>query len=95
MKDEFVRVPFYMEQGGSKAFFLPNCRATGGFKIGPNGGKEQFADYRMALSRLKSMQTPRLRRRNVEEDFGIVKFEAGALIDVRRDFRQTELTKHG
>lgn len=95
MKDELVRVQFYTEQDGSKAFFVLNCRATDGFKIGPNRSKEQFADYRTALSRLKSIQTPRFRRRNVEENFGIVKFEAGALADVRRDFSQTELPKHG
>jgi hypothetical protein len=95
MKEEFVRVPFYVEKDGSKTFFLPNCRATGGFKIGPKGSEEQFADYWTALSRLSSMQTPRFRRRNTEGNFGIVKCEAGALEDVRSDFIMAELAKHG
>ena len=95
MKEEFVRTPFYMEQDGSKTVFLPDCRASGRFKIGPKGREEQLADYWTALSRLNSMQIPRFRRRNIEGNFGIVKCEAGAFIDVRRDFIEKTLTKHG
>jgi hypothetical protein len=94
MKEEFVRVPFYVEKDGSKTFFLPNCRAPGGYRIGPKGSEEQFADYWTALSRLSSMQTPRFRRPNSEGIFGIVKCESGALEEARRDFIEEELTHH-
>ena len=95
MENEFVRVPFYVEKDGSKTFFLPNCRAKSGFKIGPKGSEEQFTDYWTALNCLIEMQTPRFRRPNSEGNFGIVKCESDALEDVRRDFIEAELAHHG
>lgn len=95
MTNEFVRVPFYIERDGTKTFFLPSCRAKSGYKVGPKGSEEAFADYWLALERVGSMQPPRFRRPNSEGNFGIVCCDSTAFEEVRRDYIEAERLKHG
>lgn len=95
MTNEFVQVPYYVERDGKKTFFLPNCRAKSGFKVGPKGSEELFADYWPALERVAEMRPPRFRRPNSEGNFGIVTCDLGAFEDVSRNFIEAERAKHG
>lgn len=95
MKNEFVRVPFYVERDGTKTFFLPSCRAKSGYKVGPKGSEEAFTDYWLALERVASMQPPRFRRPNSEGNFGIVSCDSTAFEEVRRDYIEAERIQHG
>lgn len=96
MSSEFVRVPFYVERDGSKTFFLPSCRMSGGYRIGAKGEEVTLQDYWAALTKLMTMKPPRFRRPNAEGNFGIVKCEPGALEEVNRDFIEAALKKqHG
>ena len=95
MSKEFVRVPFYVERDGKKAFFLPSCRAKNGYKVGPKGSEEAFTDYWLALERVRLMQPPRFRRPNSKGNFGIVCCDSTAFEEVRRDYIEAERLKHG
>lgn len=95
MKNEFVRVPFYVERDESKTFFLPKCRAKRGSKVDPKGDERLFSDYWKALECLASMQRPQFQRPNTENEFGIVKCEFGDMEEVRRDYIEAERSTYG
>lgn len=95
MKNKFARVPFYVERDGSKTFFLPKCRARSGYKVGQKGEEKLFTDYWTALECLVSMQPPRFRRPNTENNFGIVRCESGDLEEVSREYIEAERSTHG
>lgn len=95
MTHEFFRVPFYVERDGLKTFFLPNCRSTSGYRIGPKGSEEAFAEYWSALEQVASMKSPRFRRPNSKGNFGIVICAPNDFEDVHRDYIEAERLKYG
>lgn len=94
---EFIKVPFYVEEDGSKTFFLPDCRHKVGYEIGPRGaGKEKYIQtYWEALDKLMKLPEPRFRRKNKNGNSGTVKCRIGDVEEISREFIESERMKHG
>lgn len=84
MNPSFIRVPFYVERDGQKTHFLPGCRMSSGYRIGPKGNEQTVEDYWTALSLLTEMDVPRFRRPNMNGNFGIVACAPGDIEEVSR-----------
>ncbi len=97
LSSQFVRVPFYVEEDGTKTHFLPQCRLRVGYEIGARGkDKERYIQsYWDALEKLLVMDNPRFRRRNKNGIPGTVKCNAGDIEEISRDFIEAERVKYG
>jgi len=97
VNSEFVKVPFYREEDGSKTFFLPSCRLKVGYEIGRRDvDKERhIQSYWDALEKVIAMSSPRFRRPNRNGIPGTVKCEPGDVEEVSRAFIEAERVKVG
>lgn len=97
MSEDFVKVPFKVEDDGSKTFFLPDCRMTKGYEIGARDKDKErgIQDYWVALEKLMKMSRPRFRRRNKKGIFGTVTCAPGDVEEVSRAYIESERVKHG
>jgi len=77
MNDYIVKIPFYVEDDGSKTLFLPNLKSPNGYRIGAKGEEKTFENYWDALFFLFEMPKPRFRRKNKQGNSGIVTCELG------------------
>lgn len=84
--DRFVSVPFYIEQDGSRTFFLPTLGTKSGYWIGAKGEERCIPDYWDALNQLNVMATPRFRRANTAGNRGIVACDPGEVEDVKSSY---------
>lgn len=98
MTTEFVKVPGYREDDGSKTFFLPDCRwKNTGYEIGERKKDKErgIMNYWDALAKVLLMSTPRFRRRNKSGNSGTIACKAGDVEEIRRDFIESERVKYG
>lgn len=97
MSSEFVKVPYYVEDDGSKTFFLPNCRLGVGYEIGARGKDKEkhIQSYWEALEKVVAMGSPRFRRRNKNGIPGTVTCQPGNVEEVSREFIEAERAKVG
>jgi hypothetical protein len=96
MTKEFVKVPFHVEEDGTRTFFLPNCRMSKGYEIGRGKDKERYIQsYWEALDKLMSLSEPRFRRPNKKGTPGTVTCRVGDVEEISRAFIETERTKYG
>lgn len=92
MAEKFVKVPYYVENDGSKTFFLPGVRLAKGYQIGAKGEEVYYGDYWEALSQLIAMKTRRFRRRNSNNIPGIVACKPEHVEEVKQSFIEQELS---
>lgn len=57
-----VKIPFKVEKDQSKTYFLPDCRESGGYRVGPKGKTQAFLNYWDALAAVMSFPQPEFRR---------------------------------
>ena len=88
MTSEYVKVPFKREADESKTFFLPDCRLTKGYEIGPRGKDKErgIQSYWEALEKVSKMANPRFRRKNKNGVPGTVTCDAGDVEEVKRAY---------
>jgi hypothetical protein len=91
----FVRVPFHVEQDGTKTHFLPSCRGASGYRIGEKTKETVVANYWDALGTVSAMPKPTFRRRNAKGNAGGVTCKPGDYEEVSRAFIEAERAKHG
>lgn len=82
MSKEFVKIPYYVERDGTKTHFLPSHKQAKGYRIGEKGSEQVIPDYWEALALLRSMSTPRFRRKNSAGNAGIVACQPGDVEEV-------------
>ncbi|WP_445372769.1 hypothetical protein ACH518_09865 [Methylomonas sp. HW2-6] len=97
MSEQFVKVPYKLEEDGSKTFFLPDCRMTKGYEIGARykDKEREIQSYWVALEKLMAMPEPRFRRRNKNGNFGTVTCNPGDVEEVSRFYIESERIKYG
>lgn len=98
MRDEFIKVPFYVEkENGNKTFFLPSCRMGKGYEIGARiKDKEKGIQcYWDALEKVIRMNQPRFRRPNKNGIPGTVTCKPGDVEEVSKSFIESERVKYG
>jgi hypothetical protein len=97
MAEEFVKVPFKVEEDGSKTFFLPDCRMDKGYEIGARDKDKErgIQSYWEALDKLMKTSQPRFRRKNKKGIFGTVTCQPGDVEEVSKSFIETERAKYG
>lgn len=93
MSNDFVKVPFYVEEDGTKTFFLPDCRTPSGFRVGPKGQEQTFVDYWQALSHVMSVPRHIFRRANKSGNFGGVVCKADDVEEVSRSHIEQMIAK--
>ena len=62
MQPSQVKIPFKLEKDEPKTYFLPECRESGGYRVGPKGKLMHFSDYWDALAEVMSFYQPEFRR---------------------------------
>lgn len=94
VNSEYVTVPFKREEDGTKTFFLPDCRLTKGYEIGARDKDKErgIQDYWEALEKLRSMTSPRFRRKNKNGIPGTVTCEFGDVEDVKRVYIESMIS---
>lgn len=97
MANDFVKVPFYLEPGGTKTLFLPDCRMTKGYEIGARDKDKErgIQSYWEALDKLIKMPQPRFRRKNKNGVFGTGTCQFGDVEGVERSFIESERVRYG
>lgn len=93
MSKDFVKVPYYVERDGTKTHFLPSVRQRNGYQIGEKGKEQVIPDYWDALELLRSMSTPRFRRKNSAGNAGIVKCGPDQIEEVNRKAIESQLAQ--
>lgn len=84
MSEEFVKIPYYVERDGTKTHFLPGLRQGKGFRIGEKYSEQVVSDYWEALALVRSMSTPRFRRKNSAGNAGSVACKPGDVEEVSK-----------
>ena len=94
VNSEYVTVPFKREEDGTKTFFLPDCRLTKGYEIGARDKDKErgIQDYWEALEKLRSMTSPRFRRKNKNGIPGTVTCVFGDVEEVKRAYIESMIS---
>jgi hypothetical protein len=82
--NDFVSVPFYVEENGDKTLFMPDLKSATGYRIGPKGNEIIMPGYWEALLMLCQMNPPRFRRKNHAGNPGIVTCQVGDVLEVKK-----------
>lgn len=90
--NEFVRVPFYREEDGTKTFFLPNMWRSSGFQIGDKKSERYVSDYWEALAALNKMPIPYFRRPNKNKNFGRIVCSPDDYEEIKRQYIENQLS---
>jgi hypothetical protein len=97
MTEEFVKVPYKLEEDGTKTLFLPNCRMGKGYEIGARHKDKEIGiqSYWEALEKLINMEKARFRRKNKNGIFGTVTCNPSHFEEVKTSYIESERVKHG